>query len=45
MGGRPPSNRAFRQTAVAAWRFDDAGAITEERRYYDPADILRQLAR
>ncbi len=42
-GDRPASNRSFRQTAVATWRFNKAGEITEERRYYDPADIMRQL--
>ena len=43
IGDRPASNRSFRQSAVATWRFSDAGEITEERRYYDPADIMRQL--
>lgn len=43
LNGQPPTNRPFRQTAVATWRFNDAGAIAEERRYYDPADIRAQL--
>ena len=43
IGDRKASNRPFRQTAVATWRVNEAGEITEERRYYDPADIMRQL--
>ena len=43
LGGQPPSGNTFEQWAVAAWRFNAEGLITEEVRYYSPAAIQAQL--
>ena len=43
LGDQPPSGNAFEQWAVAAWRFNAEGLITEEVRFYSPAAIQAQL--
>ena len=44
LGDLPPTGNAFEQWAVAAWRVNADGLITEEVRYYSPAAIQSQLA-
>ena len=43
LGDQPPTGNAFAQWAVAAWRFNADGLITEEVRFYSPAAIQAQL--
>lgn len=45
LGDIPPTNMEFVQRAVAVWRFNGDGLITEEIRYYTPGDLLNQLGR
>ena len=42
-GTLPPTGRRLRFPLASFCRFDPEGQIIEEHRYYDTADILRQL--
>ena len=38
-----PTNKAIQFTGVGFWRINSQGLISEERRYYDTAELMRQL--
>jgi len=42
--GRPATNKQYRIRGASIGRVDDKGRITENRDYYNAADLARQLA-